>query len=219
MGSDQIMSDSINRKDDHFYFDADVEVPSVLKKWVLRSELEYDADVFAEKTALKYIERVSENFDGNIYLLTASQDIAPSSKVRTKKGVLWQEKELRKLENRNWEISVTNGKTRLVSLVNLDEFNYDASEVVVLNWIYSLMILSTTDIDVLSGYIEGWLAKGDNGVLAYNYDAVAENLISLSSTVAMRYFPADNGRCEMLVVVGNKKFIEDNVESCINSII
>lgn len=213
------MSVSINRKDDHFYFDANVAEPLVLKKKELRSELEYDADIFAEKTALKYIERISECFSGTIYLLTASQDIVQPSKVRTKKGALWQEKELRKLDSRNWELEVLEGKTRLVSLVSLNGFNYDASEAVILNWVFSLIILSTMDIDILSGYIEGWLAKGDNGVLVYNYDAIAKDLISLDSTVVLRYFPADNGRCEMLVVVGNRDFIEENVEDCINLII
>jgi hypothetical protein len=218
MESDYMMSDSTNRKDDHFYFGAIVAEPLVLRKKMLRSELKYDADVFAEKTALKYIERISESFDGSIYLLTASQDIAQPSKVRTKKGVLWQEKELRRLDSRNLELDVSDGKTRLVSLVNLNGFNYDASEVVVLNWIFSLVILSTMDIDALSSHVKGWLSKGDKGVLVYNYDAVAKDLISLDSTVALRYFPADNDRCEMLVVVGNRDFIEENVEVCINSI-
>lgn len=208
-----------NKKDDRFYFDTNIVDPLVLKKMELRSELEYDADVFAEKTALKYIKHISECFDGNVYLLTASQDIVRPSNIRTKKGVLWQEKELQKLDHRNLEIDVFDGKTRLISLINLEGFNYNASEAVVLNWIFSLIILSTVDIDVLSGHIEGWLAKDDNDVLSYNYSAVTKQLIPLNSTAVLRYFPSDNDRCEILVIVGNRNFIDENVEDCINSII
>lgn len=212
------MNVSANKKYNYLYFGGDIAEPLIIRKKVLRSEFEYDADVFAEKTALKYIERISECFGGSSYLLTASQDIAQPSNVRTKKGVLWQERELRKLDSRDLELDVFGGKTRLVSLVDLNGFGYDASEAAVLNWMFSLVVLSTMDIDVLSGHIEGWLSKGDSGVLAFNYDAVAKSLISLDSTVILRYFPADNGRRETLVVVGNKNFIEENIDTCINSI-
>lgn len=212
------MSALIDSKYDQFYFDAHITEPLALKKRELRSELEYDADVFSEKTALKYISKFSKCFEGNIYLLTTSQNIKASSKLRTKKGVLWQKKELRNLENKNWEVDVSYGKTRLVSLVNLDGFNYDTSEEVVLNWMFSLIILSTMDISFLYEYIKEWLAKGDNCASVYNYDAVAHNLNSLDSTAVLRYFPADNNGCEMLVVVGKRDFIGTSIEDCINSI-
>lgn len=213
------MITSIKSKDCRFYFDANLADPLALKIRELRSELEYDKDVFAGKTALKYIERISEGIDGNVYLLTVSQDISPSNKVRSKKGVLWQEKELRRLDNRSLEIGFSDGKSRLVSLVNLDGFNYDVSEALVLNWVFSLIILSTVSIDTLSKHIEGWLAKGDNSVLPYDYEVIAKDLASLDSTVVLRYFPADNGRPEMLVVVGDREFIEGNIEGPIDSII
>lgn len=212
------MSVLISRNDEHFYFDANIVVPLVLKKRELRSELEYDADVFPEKTALKYLEQISECFAGKVYLLTVSQEIAPRSKVRSKKGMLWQEEELRELNSRNWEIDVSDGKSRLVSLINLDGFNYGVSETLVLNWLFSLIILSEIDMDVLRNHVEEWVAKGESGVLAYDYDAVAKSLVELESTVVLRYFPADNGRSEMLVVVGNRRFIDKNVESCITGV-
>ena len=207
-----------HRKYDRFYFDANVTEPLVLKRRELRSELEYDLDIFPEKTAMEYLKQVSGCFGRSIYLITVSQDISPISKLRTKKGLLWKEKELRKLSNRKWEIGFPDGKSRLLSLINLDEFNYKTSESVVLNWIFSLILLSKTDMNTLSMHVEKWVAKDEHSVLSYDYTAVAKSLVSLRSTVVLRYFPADNGRHEALVVVGNKKFIDKNIGNCINSI-
>lgn len=220
MGNDLLMNISAGREHDPFYFDANIVEPLALKKRELRSESEYEVDVNAEKTALNYIKRVSECFEGNIYLLVASQDVVRPNRVRTKKGVLWQEEELRKLDYRNGEFDVGDGNTRLVSLVNLDGFNYNDSETLVLSWLFSVIILTSTDIDTLNGYVAGWLSKkASNTVLAFNYEALAKDLLMLDTTVAMRYFPADNGRSEMLVAVGNREFVSGSVETCIDSIV
>ncbi|WP_394390910.1 hypothetical protein [Shewanella woodyi] len=86
------MSASLNTDDKAFFFDADVSGSLLLEKIELRSEQEYDRDICAEITALKYIEKISKCFDGNVYLVTASQDVGPTNKMRSKKGALWSEK-------------------------------------------------------------------------------------------------------------------------------
>ena len=198
-----------------FYFNADVVEPLVLYVRELRTEAEYDADVNPDKTALKYIKKVAECFDGNVYLLLASQDVVSPSKLRTKKWILWHEKEFGMLDSYTSEIDVGNGKTRLVSLVNLDGFSYDSSESIILNWIFGLVILTTLDISVLNEHIKGWVSKKDRSVLAFNYSAIAKDLSSLDKVAILRYFPADNGRNEMLVVVGNKDFVDEKILSCV----
>lgn len=201
-----------------FYFNANISDSLLLEKIELRSCQEYDNDIYAEKTALSYIEKIANCFDGNIYLLTASQDVSPTKKIRSKKGVLWNEKQLCKLECYSSEVEVVNGKTRLVSLVQLKEFNYDSAEAIVLNWVFSFILLTNLDVKSFVGLIEGWVAKGENSVLAFDYDAVAKDLSDLGTTSVLRYFPADNSRGEALVVVGNRKFVEDKVQNCIRCI-
>lgn len=213
------MNVSLNTDDTSFFFDADVVESLLLEKIGLRSGQEYDGDICAEKTALKYIERISKCFDGNVYLVTASQDVGPTNKIRSKKGVLWNEKKLRNLEAYSSEVEVGMGSTRLVSLVKLESFNYDAAEAIVLNWVFSFILLTKLDVEDLNCLIEGWMAKGGKSVLAFNYDAVAKDLLELSTTSVLRYFPADNGRDETLVVVGNRKFIEEKVQKCVRSIV
>lgn len=213
------MSVPLNTDEKTFFFDADISDSLLLEKFGLRSERDYDGDVRAGKTALKYIEEISKCFDGNVYLVTASQDIGPAKKIRSKKGVLWNEKSLRNLERYSGEVEVGMGSTRLVSLVKLEGFDYDTAEATVLNWVFSFILLTKLNIEDLSGFIEGWVAKEGSSVLAFNYDAVAKDLLGLSTTSVLRYFPADNGRDETLVVVGNREFVEKRIQKCVQFIV
>ncbi|WP_394390909.1 hypothetical protein [Shewanella woodyi] len=104
-------------------------------------------------------------------------------------------------------------------MVKLEDFNYDSAEAIVLNWVFSFILLTKLDVEDLNGLVEGWVAKGGKSVLAFNYDAVAKDLLELSTTSVLRYFPADNGRDETLVVVGNREFIEERVQKCVRSIV
>lgn len=218
-GIDQIMSASLNTNEKSFYFYADVSDSLLLEKIELRSEEEYDKDICAEKTALKYIEKISKCFDGNVYLVTASQGVGPINKMRSKKGVLWTEKKLRNLENYSGEVEVGLGSTRLVSLVKLEDFNFDSAEVIVLSWVFSFILLTKLNVEIISGLVDSWVAKDHKSVLAFNYDAIAKDLSRLSTTSVLRYFPADNGRNETIVVAGNREFVENNVQKCVRSII
>jgi hypothetical protein len=213
------MSVSLNADDRAFFFNADVSGSLLMEKIELRSEQEYDADISAENNALKYIEKISSCFDGNVFLVTASQDVGPTNKIRSKKGALWTEKKLRNLECYSGEVEVGMGSTRLVSLVKLEDFDYDSAEAIVLNWVFSFIILTKLDVEDLNGLVEGWVAKCGKSVLAFNYDAVAKDLLNLSTTSVLRYFPADNGRDETIVVVGNRAFVEERVQKCIRSIV
>ena len=135
------MSTFLNRSERAFLFDAEVPDLLSLEKIGLRSEDEYDGEICPEKTALKYIESISKCFDGDTYLVTASHDVGPTKKLRSKKGVLWKEKQLRSLEIYNDEVEVENGITRLVSLVKLRDFDYHESESIVLGWRFSFILI------------------------------------------------------------------------------
>jgi len=45
------------------------------------------------------------------------------------------------------------------------------------------------------------------------------SLKAYSTTSVLRYIPADNGRDETLVVVGNRVFVEERVQKCVRSIV
>lgn len=189
-----------------YYFGENIVKPVVMRIMTLRSEPEYDADPCPEKTALKYNEKIYKQLGVNIYLLNASEEVAASNKLRTKKRSMFLESHFQKLDSRSGEFEVFEGKTRLASLVNLNGFGFDTSEMIILNWGYSLVILSAIDIDTLYGYVDGWIDKRQKAWFPFNYDAIAHDLLSLDKTIVTRYFFADNGHNECLVIVGNENF-------------
>jgi len=201
-----------------YYFNAVVQAPLLLKLQTLRDELAYNADSCPEITALKFIEKISKCFKGHIYLINIGSDIAPPSNLRAKKGALWGANELRKLDNRSFQILIDGNNTRLISLVDLKGFSYESPSKV-LNWMSSMLLLSTLDLDELASVASDWVSKEQESVLPYNYDAIVKTLQSLESTAVLRYFPADNGKPESLVAVGQKNYMTEAVVPCIQNLI
>lgn len=202
---------------DRYYFNAVINDPLVVLKNVLRSDAEYEKSIAAEKSALNYLQQVVDCLEGNTYLLTISPSIDKRSLLRTKKGVLWKEKQLRSLKRSNFEVDIGVG-TRIVSLVDLEEFKYDSSENLILNWMFSFVIVSKSDLTVLSEYVESWVEKDPKMLLPFNYSVIAQDLLKLRGTTILRYFPADNNRSEALVFVGNKENFNSDVIDRISAI-
>ncbi|WP_068082649.1 hypothetical protein [Polycladidibacter stylochi] len=72
------------------------------------------------------------------------------------------------------------------------------------------------DIDALGNHVKDWLNLKIKGGLALNGEAIADSLVTLDTTAVLRYTPADNGYCEDIVVFGNKEFIENKIEQCLD---
>lgn len=201
-----------------YYFNAAIDEPLILVLQTLRDESAYDADPNSEITALEFIEKISKCTSEKLYLIVAGDDVAPPSKLRTKKGALWGEGELRKLDNRNFEVLIDGNNTRLVSVVDLKDFSY-TSPSKVLYWISCMLVLSTLDLDELVSVVSEWISRDRKSILPYNYNAVAKALLNLESTAVLRYFPADNGKPESLVAVGQKDYLDKGIIPCIQNLI
>jgi hypothetical protein len=196
-----------DRKTHAFLFSAHLVDPIVLAKSVLRSEAEYGTDEHARKTALKCVGKVCRLPDKKIYVLKAGYQAEVPNKIRTKKGNLWRENELQEFECRHSEIDVGDGLTRFFSLLDLEGFDFKTLDSTILNYLYSLIIITNLDIDELHMNVESWARMGKHPGIAFDFDAVVSSLLRLDSTAVLRYFPADNGRHEMIVAVGNRDFI------------
>ncbi len=198
-------------------FPANLDEQLVVRQQELRSEAVYDKDTYAETTAQKYIKKIVQCFGDKAYLLVAGEIDRPN-RIRSHKGLFWDEKGLRELDRRDGEFDVEGGYTRLASLVDLDGFNYDEPTGYVLSWLVGIILLTDINIDTMNSFVEEWLMKSDS-ILPFDYEAIAKGLVKLPTTAVLRYFAADNGRIETLAVVGNKEFVDGRIEKCIRSII
>jgi hypothetical protein len=198
-----------------FLLNAELRPPLILLNKTLRSEEEYDNDLNAGGAALKFIHTFSKCFLGNVYVAISGQQIVKSNSFQARKGVLPPQSCLRKLELR--EIPVTNEFSRLGVVVSLAGFDYSKEDQMLLNFGYSMLILSRQSLDDIYPVVRHWLANESNSLLGFNYDAVVNDLLKFGDTAVMRYFPADNGRHEMLVVIGNEHFLNAEIQACLES--
>ncbi|WP_068082651.1 hypothetical protein [Polycladidibacter stylochi] len=134
------MNTSERKRNHLIFFGNEVKKKLLLKVKELRSEEEFYAEAFESKVLLNYIKCISDSFCGNLYLLEASYFANPRNRIRSYKGLLWQREELLKLDHRNWELEVYSGYTRLMTLVDLNEYNFDVPDEIFLDPSTNLLI-------------------------------------------------------------------------------
>lgn len=61
-------------------------------------------------------------------------DASGPTALRSRKGVLWDYKELRQLPHTTFEIDCGYGKTRLGAIVDFSDFSFDSAASALLNW-------------------------------------------------------------------------------------
>lgn len=200
----------MNKNEKTYLFDADLPEEISLSKITLRSEEEYDSDFNAHITALKSIQRINNCFKGNTFLLLVSRSDIVNS-IRSKKGILYNYKEYLKFKSNNFEFK-NNNKSRLVSIVDLKNFDYSEPLPLMLNSIHSLFVFTELEMEFLEDRIQKWVSKDDKSSFLFDYNSIGKNL---DNAAVLRYFPADNGKSETIVVVGDSNYLNYyDVKAC-----
>jgi len=204
-------------KDRAFYFCGKLERPVNAKIWHFRSEEEYDAQEQPEVVSMTLVRRFAKCI-GKPPILVLFSDVGTASALRSKKGVLWEHKELRQLPHIAFEIECGHGETRLGAIVDLSEFSFDSSASALLNWGRGLIVLSTDTLGEVKHLVEHWASKDTADVLAFDYDAIASSLHQNAAFGVLRYLPPSNSRPETIVVVAEEHFVGKGACECIDSI-
>ncbi|MFN7769236.1 MAG: hypothetical protein ACK5WR_16205 [Planctomycetaceae bacterium] len=204
-------------KDRAFYFCGKLEQPIVAKVWFIRSEQEYDAESQPEILAMSLIRRCAKCLGKPPFLVFFSDGGRPSA-LRSKKGALCDNKELRQLPHIAFELACGHGETKLGAIVDLSDFSFDSCASYLLNWGRSLILLSSDSLSDLKLVVEKWTSKDRADVLAFDYDAIASSIHKSTGLGLMRYLPPSNSRREAIVVVAEKHFVDERARECIDAI-
>lgn len=200
-----------------FYFCGKLDRPVDVKVWHFRSEEEYDAENQPEIMSMTLVRSVADCI-GKPPILVLFSDAGTPSALRSKKGVLWEHKELRQLPHIAFEIECGHGETRLGSIVDLSDFSFDSSASALLNWGRGVIVLSTDTLNDVKHLVEKWASDDAADVLAFNYDAIASTLHQNTVIGVLRYLPPSNSRPEAIVVVADEHFVGEGACKCIDSI-
>ena len=212
----ELIDEGVSWANRAFYFSGELASPVVAKLWQFRSETKYDRAECPEDGALDLIQQFVNCTNTRAYLLLASY-IAANSAFRSKKGILWDYKELRQLRHLAFDCDCGNSKSRLVALVDLSEFGFDSSHRAILDWLNGMLVLCRNETECVREMVEGWISTDVHDVLAFDHDCVGKSLQQDPAIGVLRYFPSDNGRSEEVVVIANDGLVDDEVCECIES--
>jgi hypothetical protein len=213
-----IHSSEYDRHRHAFLFNGELKNPLVLLKKDLRSEAEYDNDSIPKHTALSAVKTLVERLDMHTYSVVSNGNPVKLGSFRAHKNTLPPNSSLRKVDQRKIEVPLQNGMIRTASVYSLTDFNWKIEDSLVLNFTSALFILSRKDIDFISSLVKNWLVSEGETSFMFNCEAIVQSLITCDDTALMRYFPADNGRHEMIVIVGNEAYVNSYIQKPLNTI-
>ena len=204
-------------EDRAFYFCGKLDSPVVVKIWRFRSEDEYDSEEQPGIMAMSLVQSFAECIGKRPFLFLASDAGSPTA-LRSKKGVLWDHKELRQLPHIAFETECEQGETRLAVLVDLSAFGFESAASALLNWGHGLIVLATESLEKLKELTEHWVSTNVEDVLAFDFDAIAVSLRQNTPSGILRYLPPSNSRSETIVVVADESLVSEGACDCIDSI-
>ena len=189
----------------------------VAKLWHFRTENEYDRDEVPEIMAINLVQKFVDCTKTNAFLLLAS-DIDATSASRSKKGILWNHRELRQLPHLAFDCDCGNVQSRLVAIIDLSEFDYDSAYQAILNWGQALIVCCEDEIERVKEITENWVSTERNDVLAFDYNHVSQSLRQNAAMGVLRYLPPGNTRSEAIVLIANDDFLDEGSCECIELI-
>lgn len=214
-----ITPESYDDRRDRFFFPVTIKTPLTILVKELRSEEDYDSDPCADENALHAILRFNESLPGSKYAVISGGEAAPVSRRRSRQGLLRPDSTLRKLKHYDLEVPFKDNHSRLGVVFPLPQAGCEDDPAPLLNWINGMMFTSSMTLEKVCGIAGKWLDGDVTKPLGFNYDAVADAMVEFPGTLVMRYFPADNGKNEIVVLAGHKALVNKEMEMHLDNIV
>ena len=190
--------------------------PLLLLTKSIRSEEAYDEDPDAYIRGVELIRRATDCVAGRPYVFVTSARPGLRSRVRSKKGLLWDHRDMKSLEALHGELEWDNNYTSLTSLVSLEGYEFTDSKTFITNWTRSVLLVSDLSIVQLFPITQRWVREKVQGTVALDFNQMFADLEHYPGTVALRYFVADNGGDESFAIVGHEEILDASTIDCLN---
>ena len=100
-----------------------------------------------------------------------------------------------------FEVGGPNGISRLAVIGRFNEDSGFGSLEAILNWKYSIVIISELDIGRVARSSEAWISAAPSSFLGFEFPRVFNDVESNDGLLICRFFPADNGKPAALSIV------------------
>ncbi len=192
---------SVSPDDYQLYLRGVLKESEQIKVISLRSEACYDSDPDPEGKALRLFVDCFEGTKLKVLFLWASVGTEKTSAVRFKKFSIASRKIFGAYARQEHEVFVDESNSKLVSLVELNDFSEKPLPVEVLHSTTGLFVLSRKNKHI---DINGQVVSKEYSSSAFDIRGILDLFDGDSDVCLMRYFPADNGRDESISLIGQK---------------
>ena len=200
-------------KAQYFYFPAEVKGSLGVTGALMRSQEAYNAHPFRKEESLQVIANFRDCVGVRLFLVTAKN--GRKNRIRSHKKLLWGVDILLDLPHQQSEIDIDDSISALVATVDLDRYPFPQNQAPIRSWAHSMFVFSTLSLQEVHPIAEGWVRQ-EESIFSFDYEAVAKDLQEMPTTAVMRYFAADNGDDERIIIVGNQEFLDTHFEPCLD---
>lgn len=141
----------------------------------------------------------------NIYFLRVGFHISKKSDFRTRMSLRKEIATTHLKDLVKFEVDGQNGTSRLAVIGPLTEELGLMSLEALLNWVYSIVIVSELEIGQIAQRAEAWVNTRKSSPLGFDFSCVLRDLERDPTSAICRFFPNDNGRPAALSIVFGRK--------------
>lgn len=206
-------SATLFEKAKYFYFPPEIKGSLGVTGILMHSEPAYDAHPDPTEAVLKAIAKFRDCVGINLFSVTAIN--GRKNRIRSHKKILWGAKVLLSLPHHQSEIDIGDGISALCATVDLADYPFPIEDGYLLSWAYGVLVFTTLSLQEVHPIAEGWVRQ-EESIFSFDYQAVTDDLQEMPTTAVMRYFAADNGDDERIIIVGNREFLDTHFEPCLD---
>lgn len=200
-------------EDYQFYMRGELKADEEIKLISLRDELSYDSDPEPNSGAVKLLADCFQAANLKVMFLWASDNTGKSSALRLKKFSIESRKLFSAYKRTEHEVFVDDSNSRLVSKIELDDFNETKLPHEILYSATGLFIVSPANNPV---NLNEPIVSREYSSNAFDVRGLLHKVRSNNEFCILRYFPADNGRSEAIALIGKRdSLLMRRIANCI----
>lgn len=182
--------------------------------WHLRTEAQYDLSENPSELPFRIIDGISRWSGLSQFVFYCNDSVEARSAFRKRKGILGGTG-LPVAATIQGETVFDGDKSRLWATIAVESFAKEGLPMIALNYLQSCIVLSKSTLADIAARTQGWAADA-GGILSIDYRKVLDAMSNDRDFRLVRYFTADNGHDEKIMVIARDDLEIDPIDDLIN---
>lgn len=206
----------LSRRTVGMLFGAQIIDPIVMREYSFEANPEYHEDGKSRVRGLSFMKKFASCFEMGVYLLVTDNKIYLNRLPQPVNRTFIHSPVLKELDRVEIEVDIGEAWPLTVAIIDIKEFDVDASELLLFGSGQSIYIFSELSAEALASRAVGWiLSYKSSRISSFNYEAMINDLSAYDQIAFFRYSASHNRHYESMVVVGPGQYVDKQVVPCI----